>query len=259
MTSFHMTRASDLHFLVTDTSNNTDPEHPKHAQWVTCLVSIHAMQELECFQLPGIVYRSLHEGPCIIMLQHDVMVVDEWQDNGPQDLVTVSLCIQTAISKMHLCSLSVAYACPYHNPTTTMGLFVHNISISKPLAHTTPHAVCHLPNTVKTGILAWREHFSKVPDTIEGEHLATQVSYDDELQLGQDPDEDDEYADELSWDVCAEIIWLCKPTVASAVQVAGLRQSCRWRSRMWSENRSVVFIILLSVNIYVCMLWYMLV
>ncbi len=33
-----------------------DPEHPKHAQWVTCPVSMLAMQELGCFQLPGIVY-----------------------------------------------------------------------------------------------------------------------------------------------------------------------------------------------------------
>ncbi len=46
-------------------------------------------------------------GPCIIMLQHEVMVVDEWHNNGPQDLVTVSLCIQNAINKTHLCSLSI--------------------------------------------------------------------------------------------------------------------------------------------------------
>ncbi len=39
-----------------------DPEHPKHAQWVTCPVSMVAMQELGCFQLPGIVYRSLQHG-----------------------------------------------------------------------------------------------------------------------------------------------------------------------------------------------------
>ncbi len=31
------------------------PEHPKHAQWVTCPVSMLAKQELGCFQLPGIV------------------------------------------------------------------------------------------------------------------------------------------------------------------------------------------------------------
>ncbi len=92
-------------------------------------------------------------GPCIIMLQHAVMVVDEWHNNGFQDLLTVSLCIQNAINKMHLCSLSVTCACPYHNPTATMGHSIHNIYISKPLTHTTPYtAVYHLPCTVKTGI-----------------------------------------------------------------------------------------------------------
>jgi hypothetical protein len=60
-------------------------------------------------------------GSCVIMLKHEVMEADEWLDNGPRDLVTVSLCIQIAINKMQLCSLSVAYACPYHNPTATMG------------------------------------------------------------------------------------------------------------------------------------------
>jgi len=39
-----------------------DPEHPKDAQWVTCPVSMLAIQELGCFQLPGIVYRSLQHG-----------------------------------------------------------------------------------------------------------------------------------------------------------------------------------------------------
>ncbi len=57
------------------------------------------------------------------MLQHEVMAADEWHDIGPQDLVMVSLCIQTAINKMHLCSFSIAYACPYHNPTAIMGHF----------------------------------------------------------------------------------------------------------------------------------------
>ena len=40
----------------------SDPEHPKHAQWVTCLVNMQAMEELGQFQLPGIVYRSLRHG-----------------------------------------------------------------------------------------------------------------------------------------------------------------------------------------------------
>jgi hypothetical protein len=30
-----------------------NPEHPKHAKWVTCLVSMQAMEELGHFQLPG--------------------------------------------------------------------------------------------------------------------------------------------------------------------------------------------------------------
>ena len=36
-------------------------------------------------------------GLCIIMLKHVVMAADEWYNNGPRDLVTVSLCIQIAI------------------------------------------------------------------------------------------------------------------------------------------------------------------
>ena len=44
---------------------NINPEHPKHAQRVTCEVSMQAMEELGHFQLPGIVYRSL------LMFQHD--------------------------------------------------------------------------------------------------------------------------------------------------------------------------------------------
>jgi hypothetical protein len=33
-----------------------------YVQWVTCLVSMQAMEELGHFQLPGIVYRSLRHG-----------------------------------------------------------------------------------------------------------------------------------------------------------------------------------------------------
>jgi hypothetical protein len=46
-------------------------------------------------------------GLCIIMLKHEVMAADEWQDNGPQDVIMVSLCIEIAIDKMQLGSLSV--------------------------------------------------------------------------------------------------------------------------------------------------------
>ena len=76
------------------------------------------------------------------MLIHEVMPADEWHDNGPQDLVTVSLCIKIAIDKMQLCSLSVAYACPYHNPTASMWHSVHIVDISKQLAQTTVALCC---------------------------------------------------------------------------------------------------------------------
>ncbi|XP_070410420.1 uncharacterized protein [Nothobranchius furzeri] len=84
-------------------------------------------------------------GPCIILLKHEVMFMDVRHNNGPQDLITVSLCIQNAINKMHLCSSSITDACPYHNPTTTMGHSIHNIDISKLLIRMTPHtlsAIC---------------------------------------------------------------------------------------------------------------------
>jgi hypothetical protein len=75
------------------------------------------------------------------MLKHEVMAADARHENGPQDLIMVSLCIQIAINKMQLYSLSVAYTCPYQNPTTTMGHFVHFVDISKLLNHRTPYTL----------------------------------------------------------------------------------------------------------------------
>ncbi len=37
--------------------------------------------------------------------------------------------------------MSITYACPYHNPTTTMGHSIHNIDISKPLTHSTSYTL----------------------------------------------------------------------------------------------------------------------
>jgi hypothetical protein len=84
--------------------------------YILYLVSMQAMEEQGHFQLPGIVNRSLR--PCIIMLKHEVMAAEKRHDNGPQVLITVS---QIAINKMQVCSLSVAYVCPYHNLTSTRG------------------------------------------------------------------------------------------------------------------------------------------
>ena len=77
---------------------HVDPEHPKHAQWVTCLAIMQAMEELGHF--PYCVQILATWG-----LKHEAMMADERHDNGPQDLITVSLCFQIAIDKMQLCSL----------------------------------------------------------------------------------------------------------------------------------------------------------
>ncbi len=104
------------------------------------------------------------------MLQHKVMVVDEWHNNGPHGLVTVSLCIQNAINKMHLCSLSITYACPYHNPTATMGHSIQNVDISKPLNHTTLYtlsAICPVQ---------WKPGFIREGNTSPKCHTPSNVS-----------------------------------------------------------------------------------
>ncbi len=109
-----------------------------HVRWV-------CWENWDVFSFQELCTDPCNTGLCIIMLQHEVMVMDEWHNNGPQDLVTVSLCIQNAINKMHLCSLSITYACPYHNPTATMGHSIHNVDISKPFTHTMPYtlsAIC---------------------------------------------------------------------------------------------------------------------
>ncbi len=66
----------------------------------------------DVFSFQELCTDSCNMGSCISMLQHEVMSVDEWHNNGPQDFVTVSLCIQNAINKIHLCSLFITYACP---------------------------------------------------------------------------------------------------------------------------------------------------
>ena len=68
---------------------------------------------------------------------------NNWPHNGPQDLVMVFLCIQIAIDQIQLCSLFVAYACPYHNPTATMGaLFSQRWRQPSARPHNANHVVC---------------------------------------------------------------------------------------------------------------------
>ncbi len=99
-----------------------------HVQWVCW-----PCKNWDVFSFQELCTDPCNMGPCIIMLQHEVMVGDAWHNNELPDLVMVSLCIQNAINKMHLCSFSITYACPYHNPTATMGHSIHNVDISKTL------------------------------------------------------------------------------------------------------------------------------
>jgi diphthamide synthase (EF-2-diphthine--ammonia ligase) len=68
---------------------HVDPEHPKHAQYVTCQVSMQAMEELGHFQPQELCTDHCVMGLCIIMLKHEAMAVDEWHVNRSQDLVTL--------------------------------------------------------------------------------------------------------------------------------------------------------------------------
>ncbi len=205
-----------------------------HVRWVCW-----PCKNWDVFSFQELCTDPCNMGPCIIMLQHEVMFVDEWHKNGPQDLVTVSLCIQNAINKMHLCSLSIIYACPYHNPTATMGHSIHNIDISKTLHHTTPYmlsAICPVQ---------WKPGFIREENTSPKCQTPSNVSIcplksvtTTRPRWGR---RSCKWAS-LRWflTVCAEILWLCKPIVAAAVRVAGLRRSWRWRCWMWRSWAGVV-------------------
>lgn len=65
--------------------------------------------------------------PCVIMLQHDVLVMGEWHIS--RDLCAFS----TRSIKKRLGSLSIAHACPSINPTVTTGNSIRNTDISEPL------------------------------------------------------------------------------------------------------------------------------
>ncbi len=203
-----------------------------HVRWVSW-----PCKNWDVFSYQELCTNPCNMGLCIIMLQHEVMVVYKWHNNGPQDLVTVSLCIKNAINKMHLCSLSITYACPYHNPIATMGHSIHNVDISKPLTHTTPYSC--LPSALysenrdssvkRTPLQSARRHRKWA--FVHSSQLWHQTAVRSRPRWGWPACRWSSLRRFLT--VCAEIIWLCKLIVVAVVRVAGLRRSWRWRCWIW--------------------------
>ncbi len=129
---------------------------------------------------------------------------------------------------MHLCSLSIKYACPYQKPTATMGHLIHDIDISKSLTHKTPYTLSAICPAIRHRMFSFA-HSSR---------LRRQTAVTSRPRWGR-------WAcrwASLWWflTVCAEFFWLCKPIVAAAIRVASLRRSWRWRCWMWRSWADVV-------------------
>ncbi len=174
-------------------------------------------------------------GLCIIMLQHEVLVVDEWHNNGPQGLITVSLCIQNAINKMNLCSLSIAY----HTITPPPPWATRSTTLTPANRSLTQRHTCCLPSALysenrdssmkRTPLQSARRHWMWAFG--HSSRLRWRTAVRSRPRWGRRACR---WAS-LRWflTVCAEIVWLCKPIVAAAVWVAGLRRSWRWWCWMW--------------------------
>ncbi len=165
-------------------------------------------------------FQELCTDPCnmglwIIMLQHEVMVMDEWHNNGPQELITVSLCIQNAINKMHLCTITPPP--PWATRSTTL--------TSANRSPTQRHTRC-LPSALYSE--NWYSSEKRTPLQSARRHWMWALAHSSRLRRQTAVRWRPRWGRQAyRWaslrrflTVCAEILWLCKPIVAAAVRVA---------------------------------------
>ncbi len=121
---------------------------------------------------------------------------------------------------MHRCLLSITYACPYHNPSATMGHSIQNVGISKPLTHTTSYtlsAIC--PVQWKPGFIREENTSPKcqTPSNVSICPVKSVTTTDCSQVETPMRTMSNRWASLRRFlTVCAEILWLCKPIVAAA-------------------------------------------
>ncbi len=162
--------------------------------------------------------------------------------NGTTMGLRILSCIQNAINIMHLCSLSITYACPYHNPIwSTRSTALTSANRSPTRCHT-----CCLPSALysenrdssvkRTPLQSARRHRMWAFSHSSRSRWRTAVR--SRPRWGWRACRWASLRRFLT--ACAEILWLCKQIVVAAVRVAGLRRSWRWRCWMWRSWAGVV-------------------
>ncbi len=139
---------------------------------------------------------------------------------------------------MHLCSLSITYACPYHNPTPHPPWATRFTTLtSANRSPTRRHKRC-LPSALYSENRD--SSVKRTPLQSSRHHRMWAFAHSGQLRRLTPVRSRPWWGRACRWaylrqflTVCAEILWLFKPFVVAAVRVTGLRWSWRWRCWMW--------------------------
>ncbi len=191
-----------------------DPEHPKHAQRVTCLLSLQAVQELGVFIFQEL-FTAATCGECRwingtamgLRISAQYLYAFKWPSVKCTIFFVVhSLCMPTSEPQVHYWSLSSQHT----DISIPSSMIYHTIC----LVRWKLRLICE-ENTSLVCKIRWAfAHCTQVMTSLRMSSTQFVTDY-------------------------AEILWLFKPAVASAVWGAGLGWLCRWRSRMWSLRAGV--------------------